>query len=177
MRVWDLNVGVPFVWNGATFSKESISGSGTSNYIPRFLTSDVIQNSIIYDNATNVGIGTILPDKKLTVAGDIRSTGSGGFYGIGANITNINASNITSGTLNLARLQNTTQIGSILVSNISQPSYTFNMTIDSPPTLFYSGGADSWCILDTFIKNKIRLNSSNRKSILLVYCFFVVLFF
>ena len=70
MRVWDLNVNIPYVWDGATFSTEaasSVSGSGTANYIPKFVSpGNVIQNSIIYDNATNVGIGTISPDKKLT---------------------------------------------------------------------------------------------------------------
>ncbi len=137
MRVWDLNVSIPYVWTGTTFSTESassVSGSGTPNYVPKFVApGNVIQNSLIFDNATNVGISTITPDKKLTVNGDIRSSGAGGFYGIGSNITNINATNITSGTLTLTRLQNTAQVGSILTSNVTQPTYTFNMTVDTPP--------------------------------------------
>jgi hypothetical protein len=146
MRVWDLNVNIPYVWDGATFSTEaasSVSGSGTANYIPKFVSpGNVIQNSIIYDNATNVGIGTITPDKKLTVNGDIKSMVGFGFYGNGSQITNINASNITSGTLQLTYLQNSpvAQPGSILVSALSQPVYTFNMTVDSPP-LAGSGGS------------------------------------
>ena len=145
MRVWDLNVSIPYVWTGVTFSTESassVSGSGTPNYLPKFVApGNVIQNSSIFDNATNVGIGTITPDKKLTVNGDIKSLGAGGFYGIGTNITNINASNITSGTLQLTRLQNTAQVGSILTSNTTQPTYTFNMTVDTPPG--NSGGSTS----------------------------------
>jgi hypothetical protein len=127
MRVWDLNDNIPFVWTGSTFSTESassISGSGTPNHIPKFISpGNVIQDSIIWDNATNVGIGTITPDKKLTVAGDIKSTGSGGFYGIGTNLTNLNATNITSGTLQLTRLQNGTS-GYILTAGGGAPIWT-----------------------------------------------------
>jgi len=35
-----------------------ISGSGTDNYIPRFNGTNALENSIIFDNGTNVGIGT-----------------------------------------------------------------------------------------------------------------------
>lgn len=39
-----------------------ISGSGTANYIPKFSATGTIGNSIIYDNGTNVGIGTPAPN-------------------------------------------------------------------------------------------------------------------
>jgi hypothetical protein len=35
-----------------------ISGSGNTNYVPKFLNSKELTNSVIYDNGTNVGIGT-----------------------------------------------------------------------------------------------------------------------
>jgi len=38
-----------------------ISGSGTDDYIPKFNGSDGIENSQIFDNGTNVGIGTTSP--------------------------------------------------------------------------------------------------------------------
>jgi hypothetical protein len=40
--------------------------SGTTNYIPKFTSSSAIGNSLIYDNGTNVGIGTTSPGQKLT---------------------------------------------------------------------------------------------------------------
>lgn len=43
-----------------------ISGSGTDNYIPRFNGTNALENSIIFDNGTNVGIGTTSPTAKLT---------------------------------------------------------------------------------------------------------------
>lgn len=38
-----------------------VSGTGTTNYIPKFTGSTAIGNSLIYDNGTNVGIGTTSP--------------------------------------------------------------------------------------------------------------------
>jgi hypothetical protein len=38
-----------------------ISGSGTTNYVPKFTSGTAIGNSLIFDNGTNVGIGTATP--------------------------------------------------------------------------------------------------------------------
>jgi hypothetical protein len=54
-----------------------ISGSGTDNYIPRFNGTNSLENSIIYDNGTNVGIGTTSPVYPLQVNGAIVSKGGG----------------------------------------------------------------------------------------------------
>ena len=52
----------------------------------------------------NVGIGKSLPTKKLDVTGTIGATlFDGAFYGWGAELTNLNASNIASGTLAVTR--------------------------------------------------------------------------
>ena len=51
-----------------------ISGSGTANYIPKFSASGTIGNSLIYDNGTNVGIGTTTPSEKLDVNGNVKAT-------------------------------------------------------------------------------------------------------
>jgi hypothetical protein len=39
--------------------------SGTTNYVPKFTSANVIGNSLIYDNGTNVGIGTTSPGEIL----------------------------------------------------------------------------------------------------------------
>jgi hypothetical protein len=46
-----------------------VTGSGTDNYVPKFNGTTAIENSIIYDNGTNVGIGTSSPSAKLEVNG------------------------------------------------------------------------------------------------------------
>lgn len=45
----------------------SVTGTGTTNYIAKWSTSSSIQDSIIFDNGTNVGIGTNSPNFLLDV--------------------------------------------------------------------------------------------------------------
>jgi hypothetical protein len=45
----------------------SVTGTGTTNYIAKWNTSSSIQDSIIFDNGTNVGIGTNTPNFLLDV--------------------------------------------------------------------------------------------------------------
>ena len=49
----------------------SVTGTGTTNYIAKWNTSSSIQDSIIFDNGTNVGIGTASPTSKLDVSGRV----------------------------------------------------------------------------------------------------------
>jgi hypothetical protein len=44
-----------------------IVGTGTVNYVPKFTAEDTVANSQIFDNGTNVGIGTATPSVKLHV--------------------------------------------------------------------------------------------------------------
>jgi hypothetical protein len=130
LRVWDLTSGlpgVPYVWDGTSWQTEAssgISGSGTPTFIPKFINpGNVISDSIIKEVSGNIGIGLAgTPTDKLHVNGNIRSNGAGGFYGIGTNLTALNASNITTGILGLARLQNGTS-GFILTAGAS-PTWT-----------------------------------------------------
>lgn len=55
--------------------------SGTANYIPKFTSANVLGNSSIFDNGTNVGIGTTTPTEKLDVTGNINVSGTGFFSG------------------------------------------------------------------------------------------------
>ena len=48
-------------------STSAITGSGTTNFVSKWLDSDTIQDSIIFDNGTNVGIGTSSPDYLFEV--------------------------------------------------------------------------------------------------------------
>ena len=52
----------------------NISGAGTTNYISKFTNTGIIGNSIIYDNGTAVGIGTISPSQTLSVLGTFNVT-------------------------------------------------------------------------------------------------------
>jgi hypothetical protein len=46
-----------------------VTGSGTTNFLPKWTASTVLANSVIYDNGTNVGIGTTSPSVALDVVG------------------------------------------------------------------------------------------------------------
>lgn len=53
-----------------------ITGSGTDNYIPRFNGTTALENSILFDNGTNIGVGTASPVDKLDVNGSLRLRGN-----------------------------------------------------------------------------------------------------
>jgi hypothetical protein len=63
----------------------TITGSGSTNYVSKFTNYYNIGSSIIYDNGTNVGIGTASPGAKLDVNGNINVGGGTitGLSGIG----------------------------------------------------------------------------------------------
>jgi len=48
-----------------------VDGNGTANYISKWIDSDTISDSQIFDNGTNVGIGTATPATSLDVVGAI----------------------------------------------------------------------------------------------------------
>ena len=46
----------------------AVDGSGTTNFVTKWIDGDTVGDSVIFDNGTNVGIGTTSPDTKLEVA-------------------------------------------------------------------------------------------------------------
>ncbi|WP_337873139.1 hypothetical protein [Ignavibacterium sp.] len=75
-----------------------IGGSGTSNYLPMFSGSTTLGNSIVYQNAGNIGIYATDPTERLDVLGDIefgtttpiklkKKVGVSGWWGLTLNIS------------------------------------------------------------------------------------------
>ena len=50
-------------------------GTGTTNFVTKWVDATTLGDSAIFDNGTNVGIGTSSPSDKLTVNGNARVTG------------------------------------------------------------------------------------------------------
>jgi hypothetical protein len=79
-------------------------GTGTVNYVAKWTGTSVLGNSQIFDNGTNVGIGTPTPTFKLQVNGDFSSsldaTINGVTFGTGAGI--ISTNNVAGGQAALA---------------------------------------------------------------------------
>jgi hypothetical protein len=59
---------------GYTTCTGTLTGTGTSGYISKWNGTSSQTNSLIYDNGTNVGIGTTSPSNKLEVAGSTAAT-------------------------------------------------------------------------------------------------------
>lgn len=74
---------------GASGAGSSLTGNGTTNMVAKFTSTMELGDSIIYDNGTNVGIGTTTPSGKLTVVGS---------FGTPVSAVNINGAT----TINLA---------------------------------------------------------------------------
>jgi hypothetical protein len=64
-----------FRWSGSTYIEitSAVGISGTTNYLSKFTSATALGNSQIFDNGTNVGIGTTTPTTRLDVLGAIKS--------------------------------------------------------------------------------------------------------
>jgi len=119
LRVFDISDNIPYVYINGTWSSENASGvlaSGTTtNYIPKLNGTNVVGNSVIYQNGSNIGISTTTPTAKVDVNGTVNATaittadGSGIYQLAGANITN--------GTVPISKLINGST-GQVLVSGV-----------------------------------------------------------
>ncbi len=85
----------------------TISGSGTTNYIPKFTAASTIGNSQIFDNGTNVGVGTASPLGKF----HIESTAAQGATALTLRTSNSSGPNSTIRWVNDVNTQ-TVAIGS-----------------------------------------------------------------
>ena len=59
-----------YFWNGSSWvflNTGGFSAAGTLNYVARFTASNALGTGVLYDNGTNVGIGTASPGGKLEI--------------------------------------------------------------------------------------------------------------
>jgi hypothetical protein len=63
-----------------------VGGTGTTNYVPKFTGTSTLGNSLIFDDGTNVGIGTTSPSYKLDVTGTLRNTTGAAFATSSGNV-------------------------------------------------------------------------------------------
>ena len=79
---------------GPTGPSGSTNFNGTANYLVKFTGASSGSNSLIYDNGTNIGIGTTSPANKLDVSGSIGAS----------NYVRVDASNTNNGNLSTGAL-------------------------------------------------------------------------
>jgi hypothetical protein len=71
----NVNINGVFQINGVTIGGgggSGITGSGTTNYIPKYSSSTSIGNSIIFDNGTNIGINTTTVPERVNINGNLQ---------------------------------------------------------------------------------------------------------
>jgi hypothetical protein len=160
-----------------------ISGSGTTNYVPKFTGASSIGDSTIYDDGTNVGIGTTTPNpfswasKTLTVASSVTNSYAaleayGNGTGAGAvllgNTSILRASIVANDGSNLVFAVNASNTGSSQTERmrITASGY-IGVASSSPVTRFtvnsYAGSRLPYIngTANTFDANGITVTSSN----------------
>lgn len=106
-----------------------VSGTGTANFIAKWLDSSTIENSVIYELAGKIGIGTQTPATELDVAGTVTATG---FSGDGSGLSGVLiASNNLSDLINIPAARGNLGLGALAVLNTVD--LTLNVSGILPP--------------------------------------------
>ncbi len=85
-----ISTGSGIAWTTST-ATGILTGSGTINTVPKFNTANSLTNSNITDNGSQIVLGS-----ASSISGIVTSFG---YFGPGTNLTNLNASNLASGTV------------------------------------------------------------------------------
>jgi hypothetical protein len=99
---------VVYAYSYSVGAYSGIGGSGTTNYVAKFSSSSAIANSLIYDNGTNVGIGTTTPSSILEIR-ETNRTNSSNVTNFGVYTTSSQGADV-GGTIGLGGLFNGSSI-------------------------------------------------------------------
>jgi hypothetical protein len=112
MDSYPLQIGQPLTTKQNALTNP-VTGTGTTNYLPKFTGASTIGNSLVFDNGTNVGIGTIIPQRILT----IYDTNSATLYQTPTSGTTANSGFYVGQTGNVSYLYNYNNFPIVLATN------------------------------------------------------------
>lgn len=175
LRVFDTSDHIAYVWINNSWVSENFNGimgteNGNSGYFPKFNNNYSVDNSIICQNLLCIGIGTIPSSNfyKLDVNGKIKCTY---IYGNGSNISNINGSNISSGTIGISYMPKGSS-GTVMcgLGNSTSPGYVSlsqlsvgTSSVSNKVKLYSAGSINSYylALSTTYNGNSEILSSSS----------------
>ena len=107
-----------------TFNNK-VGGSGTTNFVPKFTGSATIGDSSIFDDGTNVGIGTSSPANTLEI-----KQGTAGNSGL--RFTNLNSS--SAATTSASKVLGLNSTGDVILTNIPGTQNIVDFSTATPTT-------------------------------------------
>jgi len=121
------STGSGIAWTSINTTGIITASGGTPNRVTKFLDEDTIANSNITDTGTQITLGS-----ATSVSGILTSFG---FFGPGTNLTNLNASNLASGTVPSTVVSGNytgiTSVGTLSQLNVSGFTTTVNLRLSS----------------------------------------------
>jgi len=126
-----------------------LAGSGTTNYVAKWSATDTLTDSVIYDNGTNVGIGTTSPSYKLDVSGT------------GTVISRVISTDGNTARFDLHSSPNSRYSLSCLASN----SFLLFDEIQGHAAVRYYGGASGSWVFRTNNLERLKIDSSGNVGI------------
>lgn len=101
-----------------------LEGTGTLNYIPKFTASKTLGNSLLFDNGTNIGIGTTAPANRLEI-----SHGTAGNSGL--RFTNLNSA--STATTSSSKVLAVNSSGDVILTNVPGTQNIVAFSVNANP--------------------------------------------
>jgi hypothetical protein len=102
-----------------------IDGTGTINFIPKFTGVKSLGNSLLFDNGTNIGVGTTSPGNKLEI-----TQGTAGNSGL--RFTNLNST--STATTSSSKVLGLNSSGDVILTNVPGTQNIVDFSTATPTT-------------------------------------------
>jgi hypothetical protein len=130
-----------------------VTGTGTTNYLPKFTGASTIGNSLVFDNGTNVGINQTTLFVKFSVVDSLAATSVGSNFNAG--IVNIQNTNTTNGNLSLIGFQDASAFINLAAFGAINEVHSASPNNVKGSLAFYTKNSGT-----SYVTEKMRLNAN-----------------